>query len=156
MIEKKPTLRDTAVFRWIALILLSSTMFFAYMFVDVLAPLSTLLETQLNWSPETFGTVGGSEFFLNVFALFLILAGIILDKIGVRYSALLSAFLMVLGASIKLYGVSDVFANGGIGLSFFNSFLPDFPASAKVACVGFAIFGCGVEMAGVTVSKGIV
>jgi MFS family permease len=157
MIEMKPvTLRDSAVFRWIALILLSSTMFFAYMFVDVLAPLSTLLETQLNWSPETFGTVGGSEFFLNVFALFLILAGVILDKIGVRYSALLSAFLMVLGASIKLYGVSDAFANGGIGLAFFNSFLPDFPASAKVACMGFAIFGCGVEMAGVTVSKGIV
>jgi MFS family permease len=157
MTEIKPvTLRDSATFRWIALILLSSTMFFAYMFVDVLAPLSTLLETQLNWSPETFGTVGGSEFFLNVFVLFLIFAGVILDKIGVRYSALLAAFLMVVGASVKLYGVSDVFANGGVGYAFFNSFLPDFPASAKVACMGFAVFGCGVEMAGVTVSKGIV
>jgi len=131
-------------------------MFFAYMFIDVLAPLSTLLETKLNWSPETFGAVAGSEYFLNVFALFLIFAGVILDKIGVRYSALLSAFLMVIGASIKLYGISDLFANGGFGYSFFNSFLPDFPASAKVACIGFAIFGCGVEMAGVTVSKGIV
>ncbi len=157
MIESKSTtMRDSAILRWTALILLSSTMFFAYMFIDVLAPLSTLLETQLNWSPETFGTVAGSEYFLNVFALFLIFAGVILDKIGVRYSALLSAFLMVLGASIKLYGVSDVFANGGIGYDFFSSFLPDFPASAKVACIGFAIFGCGVEMAGVTVSKGIV
>ncbi|MDR0429199.1 MAG: MFS transporter [Tannerellaceae bacterium] len=157
MIENQTTtLRDSMVFRWIALVLLSSTMFFAYMFVDVLAPLSTLLETHLEWSPETFGTVGGSEYFLNVFALFLIFAGVILDKIGVRYSALLSAFLMVLGASIKLYGVSDVFANGGLGHEFFGSFLPGFPASAKVACIGFAIFGCGVEMAGVTVSKGIV
>lgn len=157
MTEKKSlTMRDSAAIRWTALILLSSTMFFAYMFIDVLAPLSTLLETQLNWSPDTFGAVAGSEYFLNVFALFLIFAGIILDKIGVRYSALLSALLMVLGASIKLYGVSDIFANGGIGYTFFNSFLPDFPASAKLACVGFAIFGCGVEMAGVTVSKGIV
>lgn len=154
--NKSTTLRESAAFRWTALILLSSTMFFAYMFIDVLAPLSTLLERELNWSPETFGTVAGSEYFLNVFALFLIFAGVILDKIGVRYSALLSAFLMVLGASIKLYGVSEGFANGGVGYAFFSSFLPDFPASAKVACIGFAIFGCGVEMAGVTVSKGIV
>ena len=153
--NKSLTMRDSAVTRWTALILLSSTMFFAYMFIDVLAPLSTLLEAQLNWSPDTFGTVAGSEYFLNV-AFFLILAGIILDKIGVRYSALMSASLMLLGASIKLYGVSDAFANGGFGFEFFNSFLPGFSASAKVACVGFAIFGCGVEMAGVTVSKGIV
>lgn len=154
--SKSLTMRDSFALRWTVLVLLSSTMFFAYMFIDVLAPLSTLLETSLNWSPDTFGAVAGSEYFLNVFALFLIFAGIILDKIGVRYSALLSAFLMVIGASIKLYGVSDVFANGGVGYDFFNSFLPDFPASAKMACVGFAIFGCGVEMAGVTVSKGIV
>ena len=30
------------------------------------------------------------------------------------------------------------------------------PASAKFAAVGFMIFGCGVEMAGITVSRGIV
>lgn len=154
--KKNRILRESAVIRWAALLLLSSTMFFAYMFIDVLAPLSTLLETDLGWSPETFGTVAGSEYFLNVFALFLIFAGIILDKIGVRYSALLAAFLMLIGASVKLYGISDAFAGGGVGYAFFNSFLPDFPASAKVACIGFAIFGCGVEMAGVTVSKGIV
>ncbi|MCD8179300.1 MAG: MFS transporter [Tannerellaceae bacterium] len=150
------TLRDSAPIRWTALILLSCTMFFAYMFIDVLAPLSTMLETTLKWTPDTFGAVAGSEYFLNVFALFLIFAGIILDKIGVRYSALLSAGLMIIGASIKLYGVSEIFNNGGAGFDFFNSFLPDFPASAKVACIGFAIFGCGVEMAGVTVSKGVV
>lgn len=157
MVEKiTTTLRDSAVARWTALILLASTMFFAYMFIDVLAPLSTMLESNLKWSPSVFGTVAGSEYFLNVFALFLIFAGIILDKIGVRYSALLSGGLMLIGASIKLYGVSDIFNNGGFGYEFFNSFLPNFPASAKVACIGFAIFGCGVEMAGVTVSKGIV
>jgi Na+/melibiose symporter-like transporter len=63
---------------------------------------------------------------------------------------------MVVGASIKLYGISDYFLSGGFGYEFFNSFLPNFPASAKVACIGFAIFGCGVEMAGITVSKTIV
>ena len=105
------TLRDSAVARWSALILLSITMFFAYMFIDVLAPLSTMLETSLKWTPDTFGAVAGSEYFLNVFAFFLIFAGIILDRIGVRRSAIVSGLLMLLGASIKLYGISDLFNN---------------------------------------------
>jgi len=157
MVEKiHTTLRDSSVARWTALILLASTMFVAYMFIDVLAPLSTMLETSLKWTPDTFGAVAGSEYFLNVFAFFLIFAGIILDRIGVRRAALVSGFLMVIGASIKLYGISDYFNAGGFGYDFFNSFWTGFPGSAKVACIGFAIFGCGVEMAGVTVSKGIV
>lgn len=157
MVEKiHSTLRDSSVARWTALILLASTMFVAYMFIDVLAPLSTMLETSLKWTPDTFGAVAGSEYFLNVFAFFLIFAGIILDRIGVRKAALVSGSLMVIGASIKLYGISDYFNGGGFGYDFFNSFWTGFPASAKVASVGFAVFGCGVEMAGVTVSKGIV
>lgn len=150
------TLRESSVARWTALILLASTMFFAYMFIDVLAPLSTMLEQSLKWTPDTFGSVAGSEYFLNVFAFFLIFAGIILDKMGVRFTAVLSATVMVVGASIKLYGISDAFNNGGFGYEFLSSFWPSFPASAKMASIGFAIFGCGVEMAGVTVSKGIV
>ena len=150
------TLKDSAVARWTALILLASMMFFAYMFVEVLSPLQSMLEKTRGWDPETYGNFASSEYFLNVFAFFLIFAGIILDKMGVRFTALLSAFIMVLGAGIKLYGISDYFANGGFGYEFFNSFLPSFPASAKVACIGFAIFGCGVEMAGVTISKAIV
>jgi len=126
------------------------------MFIDVLAPLSTMLESKLGWTPEVFGTVGGAEYFLNVFVFFLIFAGMILDKMGVRFTAVFAGTVMVIGASIKLYGISEYFANGGFGYDFFTSFLPDFPASAKVACIGFAIFGCGVEMAGITVSKAIV
>lgn len=150
------TLRDSAFARWTALILLATTMFFAYMFIDILAPLSTMLENTRRWSPNSFGAVAGSAYFLNVFAAFIIFAGVILDRIGVRRAALIAGLLMIVGASIKLYGVSDLFNNGGFGYKFFNSFLTHFPASAKVACIGFAIFGCGVEMAGITVSKGIV
>ena len=139
MVEKiHSTLRDSSVARWTALILLASTMFVAYMFIDVLAPLSTMLETSLKWTPDTFGAVAGSEYFLNVFAFFLIFAGIILDRIGVRKAALVSGSLMVIGASIKLYGISDYFNGGGFGYDFFNSFWTGFPASAKVASVGFA------------------
>ena len=148
-------LRNSAAARWTALILLASMMFFAYMFVDVLSPLKTMLETQLSWNSSIFGNVTGSEYFLNVFAFFLIFAGIILDKMGVRFTALLSAVVMVLGAGIKWFAVSRFFGGSGIAAAL-DSFWPAFPASAKLTCVGFAIFGCGVEMAGVTVSKGIV
>ena len=155
------SLRDTSYGRWVALILVSTTMFFAYMFVDVLAPLKDLLETKKGWSSENFGTVAGSEFVLNVFVFFLIFAGIILDKIGIRRTALLSGFLMLLGAGIKYFGISDYFsAESGLyrafdGFSLFGLIDP-LPASAVMACIGFAIFGCGVEMAGITVSKAIV
>ena len=148
-------LNDSVVARWGALILIALLMFFAYMFVDVISPISSLLETQRGWSPDVYGTVVGSEYFLNVFVLFLIFAGIILDKMGVRFTGLLSAGLMIIGAGIKLYGISDYFVGGGFGWEFFNSFWPSMPGSAKVACIGFAIFGCGAEMAGVTVSRAI-
>jgi MFS family permease len=130
-------------------------MFFAYMFVDVLSPLQSLLETGRGWTPNTYGTFASSEYFLNVFALFLIFAGVILDKIGVRATALVSGIIMVTGAAIKFYAVSPAFAGTGLEL-WLNSWWTSFPASAKLASLGFMIFGCGVEMAGITVSKGIV
>ncbi|MDD3725348.1 MAG: MFS transporter, partial [Bacteroidales bacterium] len=99
MTEKlQKSMRDSAVMRWIALGLISLTMFFAYFFVDVAAPLKTLLEQDpYFWSNETFGMLGGSEFFLNVFAGFLILSGIILDKMGIRFTLRLSGALMLIG-----------------------------------------------------------
>jgi len=148
-------LKDRAVVRWSMLVLLASMMFFAYMFVDVLSPLKSMLETTRGWTSENFGTVTGSEYFLNVFALFLIFAGIILDKMGVRFTAILSALVMIVGAGIKYYALTDAFAGSGLE-TWLNSWWVSLPASAKLASLGFMIFGCGVEMAGVTVSKGIV
>lgn len=148
-------INDSAFARWTALVLIASTMFFGYMFVDVLSPLKNLLETSRGWNSTVFGLYGGSEFILNVCG-FLIVAGIILDKMGVRFTGLLSASLMVAGAAVKTYGISEYFCQGGFGFEFFSSFLTDIPASAKLACLGFMIFGCGTEMAGITVSKAIV
>lgn len=157
MTEKlRTSMRDSKTMRWIALLLISSTMFFAYFFVDVVAPLKTLLEQDpYFWSNETFGMLGGSEFFLNVFAGFLILSGIILDKMGIRFTLRLSGILMLAGATIKWYAVSPYFVGTEIQ-AFLNSFIEGVPASAKLAFFGFSIFGVGVEMAGITVSKTIV
>ena len=107
-------LNDSAFARWSALLLIALMMFFAYMFVDMLSPLKTSLETSLNWNSTTFGTYAASEYFLNVFCFFLIFAGIILDKMGIRFTGLLSASLMVIGAVIKFYAMSEWFQGTGL------------------------------------------
>ena len=100
-------LKDSPAMRWTALVLLASAMFFAYMFVDILSPLQAMLQETKGWDPAAYGTYQGSETFLNVFVFFLIFAGIILDKIGVRNTALLSGALMVIGAYLKYWAVSS-------------------------------------------------
>ena len=147
-------LNDSFAVRWTALILIASMMFFAYMFVDVMSPLKSLIESARGWDSGTFGTYAASEYFLNVFVFFLIFAGIILDKMGIRFTGLLSASLMVVGASIKFVGISDWFQNTGL-CGWLDSWWVSFPGSAKMASLGFMIFGCGAEMAGTTVSKAI-
>ncbi len=147
-------LNDSVVARWTALVLVASMMFFAYMFVDVMSPLKSLIEQARGWDSTTFGTYAASEYFLNVFVFFLIFAGIILDKMGIRFTGLLSAGLMVAGASIKFVGISEWFQATEL-CAWLDSWWTAFPGSAKMASLGFMIFGCGCEMAGTTVSKAI-
>ncbi|WP_315578475.1 MFS transporter [Hoylesella oralis] len=161
-------LSDSRSMRWTALILLAGAMFFAYIFVDILSPLQGLLQTQRGWDPVAYGHYAGSEPFLNVFVFFLIFAGIILDKMGVRFTAVLSGIVMVIGAGLNWFAVTDTFEASSLKI-FMDSILnlPDvwwnitpwydgMPASAKLAAIGFMVFGCGTEMAGITVSRGIV
>ena len=148
-------LNDSAFVRWSALILIALMMFFAYMFVDMLSPLKEQLSVALDWNSATFGTYAASEYFLNVFCGFLIFAGIILDKMGIRFTGLLSASLMFIGACIKFYGMSDVFLASSLNETLTSWGIMGMQGSAVMACLGFMIFGCGCEMAGTTVSKAI-
>ena len=168
--ETTKTLRDSAALRWTALLLLALAMFCSYIFMDILSPIKDLMQSTRGWDSDAFGTMQGSETFLNVFVFFLIFAGIILDKMGVRFTALLSGGVMLAGAIVKWYAVSESFIGSGLETWFNNNlnhipvfeqlgvspFYEGMPASAKLAAVGFMIFGCGVEMCGITVSRGIV
>ena len=164
------TLRDSAGLRWTALLLLALAMFCAYIFMDILSPIKDLMQTQRGWDSDAFGTMQGAETFLNVFVFFLIFAGIILDKMGVRFTALLSGAVMLVGAIIKWYAISDSFIGSSVETWFTENlnhipvfeqlgvspFYEGMPASAKLAALGFMLFGCGAEMGGITVSRGIV
>ncbi|MCF0194524.1 MAG: MFS transporter, partial [Bacteroidaceae bacterium] len=162
------TLRDKAAIRWSALLLLALANFCVYIFMDILSPIKDLMEQTRGWDSLAFGTMQGSETFLNVFVFFLIFAGIILDKMGVRFTALLSGAVMLTGAIIKYLAVSELFIGSSAEVWFTEhlNYIPVFdelgvspfydgmPASAKVAALGFMVFGCGAEMSGITISRG--
>ena len=165
------TLRDSAAMRWTALLLLALAMFCSYIFMDILSPIKDLMQETRGWDSASFGRMQGAEVFLNVYVFFLIFAGIILDKMGVRFTAVLSGAVMLVGGLIKYYAVSDAFIGTSLEAWFTNNlnwngdlpiigailpFCEGMPASAKLAACGFMIFGSGVEMAGITVSRGIV
>ena len=137
--------------RWTALILVSATMMFGYFFTDVMSPLEPLLTAAkedggLGWSSDEYGFFSGSYGFFNVFLGLLFIGGIILDKFGIRFTGTMSTALMFAGALIKWYAVGHSFEGEMMGYSM----------QVVVACLGFALYGVGCEIAGITVSKVLV
>ena len=149
-------LNDSPVARWTVLFIVATAMMMGYFVNDIMSPLETLLEMPrsqggLGWAPSDYGFFSGAGSFINVFLLMLFFSGIILDKMGIRFTGTLACSLMVLGTLIKYYAVTTDF--GSADVSFFGTHLP---ASAAWASFGFAIFGVGYEMTGITVSKAMV
>ncbi len=144
----KHTLRDSKTARWTALAIISITMFAGYFLTDVMSPLKPMLEEQFNWSSTNYGIFTSAYGWLNVFFVMLILGGIILDKMGVRFTGLMASGIMVIGAGIKFWAISNptLVSDTTFGIQ----------TQVFYAAIGFAIFGVGVEVAGITVSKIIV
>jgi len=141
-------LRDSKAARWAALFIVSFTMFAGYFLADVMAPLQGMLEKELGWSASEYGFFTSAYGWFNVFLFFLIIGGIILDKMGVRFTGLMAAIVMVVGTAIKYWAISTHALDGSI--------LFGWNAQVMVAAIGYAIFGVGVEVAGITVTKIIV
>jgi MFS family permease len=148
MAELKTLISDSKAARWTALVVVAFTMFAGYYLADVMAPLKGLLENELTWSSSEYGFFTSAYGWFNVFLFFLIIGGIILDKMGVRFTGLGAAAVMVLGTAIKYWAISTSSLDGQM--------LFGWKAQVMVAALGFAIFGVGIEVAGITVSKIIV
>ena len=144
----KRSLRDSAAARWTALFIVSFTMMCGYFLSDVMSPLAGMLESQLGWSRADYGTYTSSYGWFNVFLFMLIFGGIILDKLGIRITGFGATVFMVVGTAIKYWAVASTTLSSDVifGLN----------AQLFWACIGFAIFAVGVEVAGITVSKIIV
>ena len=151
-------LSDSRAARWTALIIVSMTMMFGYFFTDVMSPLEPLLTAAkeqgglgLGWTSDEYGFFSGSYGYFNVFLLLLFFGGIILDKFGIRFTGVMSTVLMFAGALIKWWAVSHTF-DGSVAVPFFGTY----QTQVVLAALGFAIYGVGCEIAGITVSKVIV
>jgi MFS family permease len=144
----RKTLRESKTARWTALAVVSFTMLCGYYLADVMAPLKPLLESQKGWTSTEYGFFTSAYGWFNVFLLMLIIGGIILDKKGVRFTGMMATSIMVIGTAIKYYAISTH--------SLDDAMLFGWKAQVMVAGLGYAIFGVGVEIAGITVSKIIV
>ena len=148
-IRKK--LSDSTAMRWTALLIVAVTMMFGYFFTDVMSPLEPLVTASkeaggLGWSSDDYGFFSGSYGFFNVFLLLLFFGGIILDKFGIRFTGILSTLLMLVGALIKWWALGHEFEGTLFG----------YQMQVIWACLGFAVYGVGCEICGITVSKVIV
>ena len=149
-------LNDSPVARWTVLFIVATAMMMGYFVNDVMSPLETLLEMPrsqggLGWTPSDYGFFSGAGSFINVFLLMLFFSGLILDKMGIRFTGILACSLMALGTLVKYYAVTTDFGHSSVAL-----FGTQLPTSAAWASLGFAVFGVGYEMTGITVSKAMV
>jgi MFS family permease len=138
-------LNDNPVARWSVLGIVSITMMCGYFITDVMAPLQTMLEENFGWSGTEYGLFTGAYGWFNVFLFMLLIGGVILDKKGMRFTGRLACTLMIVGCAVKYYAISPFFSLEGFMLGMRMRVL--------LACIGFATFGVGVEIAGITVTK---
>ncbi len=149
VLQKK--ISESATARWCVLALVAFTMLCGYFITDVMAPLKPMLEQQMGWDSSDYGFFTSAYGWFNVFLLMLIFGGMILDKMGVRFTGLMSTVIMVIGVGIKYWAIASDFS--GASVTIFGAAI-----STQVlwAAIGYAIFGVGIEIAGITVSKIIV
>ncbi len=155
MTNQIKTLRDSAAMRWTALLIVALTMMMGYFVTDVMSPLEVILTKSpadggLGWSSSDYGFFAGSYGLINVFLLMLFFGGIILDKMGVRFTGLMTCALMLGGVYIKYLGVTTDFQGAMFELKALDWSMP---MSVAVTSLGFAIFGMGAEICGITVTK---
>jgi len=149
------SIRDSKTKRWAALALVSVTMLCGYYLTDAMAPLETRLEIALNWSASDYGWYTGAYGWFNVFLLMLVFSGMILDKLGVRFTGFLSIIIMLIGAGIKYYAISGHVTGNIVNINILIGTISA-KESAWVAGLGFAIFGVGCEMFGIAANKAVV
>ncbi len=140
-------LNDSPLMRWGALGVVAFTMMAAYFVNDIMAPLQGMLHENIGWTGSEFGFFTGAYSILNVLCLMLIWGGLILDKFGIRFTGILAAGLMVVGTAIQYYGITELAESTGM--------LFGYKSSVGIASLGYAIFGVGAEVAGITVTKAI-
>lgn len=156
MSEKISSLRESKTARWFVLGLVSFTMMCMYYLTDAMAPLQQNLQSNLHWSATDYGIFTSGYGWFNVFLLMLVFSGMILDKLGTRFTGVLAIGIMLIGAGIKYWAISGHFAGESVLAIGSWELLGKTPTSALMAGLGFGIFGVGCEMFGIAANKAVV
>lgn len=155
-------LSDSPAARWTAMFIVAFTMMMGYYITDVMSPLEDMLETPvaagglgMGWTSQEYGFFSGSYGFINVYLLMLFLGGLILDRMGVRFTGVLACGLMVIGVFLKYYALQFVSPEPMtyVNIPFLGLPGVDVKNQVLLAALGFSIFGVGCELCGITVTK---
>lgn len=149
------TLNNSAKVRWSVLLMLSAVMFASYFFDDIFTTIGHIFKNPdlvaLGWNSAEYGVYGGAYSFLCVWGG-LVICGMLIDKWGVKLTGTLFVSLMVAGASVVAYAISESFASSSL-CAVLSSFFGK--PSLALAYAGCALFGLGSEIAGVAVTRSI-
>ena len=146
--QAQKLMNSNTVLRWAMLILISLTMFAIYLVTDEFSPIKTFLEAHNGWSSSEYGWFSSAYSLFNVFLLMLIIGGLALDKFGIRITGIASCVICVVGIAVKYWAMSSTSLSGNI--VFFGN---EMSQQVFWASMGYAFFGIGSEVAGVTVTK---
>ena len=142
MTDKK-TLRDITLVRWSVLVLISGLMLGMYWFYDFFSSIKPLMVDDLKMFTNTqYGQIISATTWANMFGV-IILGGMFLDRFGIRKAVIVFGSLVALGAALTALGTSDYLTT-------------DNATKVTLLTIGRIIFGSGVEICCVVVSKTVV
>ncbi len=152
-------LRDSKKTRWGMLLIISFVMFAAYIASDNIFSVEKTLMDQSGYAVTQveYDNLAGAYSIFNVYLLMLIFGGLILDKMGIRFTGIMSCLLMVAGIGMLTWSLFDLRALTGSGAEIgCSSFLgARMRTPVFWAVIGIGIYGVGAEIAGITATKAI-
>lgn len=134
-------------YRWLVLAAISFVCFAQYYIYDAITPLGTTLKAELHFSGAEYGLLFSAYSVANVFLLMLLIAGVLVDKLGLKLSGILYAGLCVVGAALTALGAMRQLpeilgpAYGWLGQAFPAAWSPEL----KIMLLGRTLYGVGAE-----------
>ena len=141
-LETNKTLRDSTLMRWFALVLISTLTFATYWFQDFFGGIKDFLGSQYGFDNEQYGRIISATTLANTLGM-IVLGGIMLDKWGIRIAGLVFGGLAALGGLIVYLASTNIFGE-------------DTEVKLWTMCIGRMLFGSGLEVVCVVVTRTIV
>lgn len=152
-------LRDNRKTRWWMLLIISFVMFAAYIASDnIFSVEKTLMDPSAYGVTQVeYDNLAGAYSIFNVYLLMLIFGGLILDKMGIRFTGIMSCLLMVAGIGMLTGSLFDLRSavQAGETTGYMNFLGSRLRTPVFWAVMGIGVYGAGAEIAGITATKAI-